>query len=164
VDSWSNPKGQFKVRFAELEEFKKTHGTIYFLSEDKNDPPKLASWTFCAKRMTIKVLNKEATSSVLTLIHIKKFVDIGLVPQYLFTYGPGEEEEEDTDDATAAIWSGGTGNQSNIIYFDCACATLIFLNKNNQNGSHKTPRRELGCDQFSPLQVNLSCAPSMSNY
>jgi hypothetical protein len=30
---------------------------------------------------------------------------------------------------------------------------LICLNKNKQNGSHNTPIRELGRDQFNPLQV-----------
>jgi hypothetical protein len=40
-------------------------------------------------------------------------------------------------------------------YFNCACATLIYLNKNKQNGSHNTPLKELGRDQFSPLQVLL---------
>jgi hypothetical protein len=40
---------------------------------------------------------------------------------------------------------------SNIIRFNCA--SLVCLNKNKQNGSHNTPLRELGCDQFSPLQV-----------
>jgi hypothetical protein len=42
-------------------------------------------------------------------------------------------------------------NQSNIIYFNCACATLICLNQNKQNGSHNTPLKELGRDQFSQL-------------
>jgi hypothetical protein len=42
-------------------------------------------------------------------------------------------------------------NQSNIIYFNCACAMLIFLNQNKQNSSHITPLRELGRDQFSQL-------------
>jgi hypothetical protein len=43
--------------------------------------------------------------------------------------------------------------KSNIIYFNCARATLIcfFLNKHKQNGSHNTPLRELGRDQFSQL-------------
>jgi hypothetical protein len=44
---------------------------------------------------------------------------------------------------------------SNIIYFNCACATLICLNQNKQNGSHNTPLKELGRDQFNPLQVLL---------
>jgi hypothetical protein len=43
VDSWSKPEAQFEVRFAELEEFKKTHGTVYFLGEEKKKIPKLAS-------------------------------------------------------------------------------------------------------------------------
>jgi hypothetical protein len=45
--------------------------------------------------------------------------------------------------------------QSNIIYFNCACAcaALICFNQNKQNGSHNTPLKELGRDQFSPLQV-----------
>jgi hypothetical protein len=43
--------------------------------------------------------------------------------------------------------------KSNIIYFNCACATLICLNQTKQNGSHNTPLRELGHDQFSSLQV-----------
>jgi hypothetical protein len=43
--------------------------------------------------------------------------------------------------------------KSTIIYFNCARATLICLNKNKQNGSHSTPIRDLGCDQCSPLQV-----------
>jgi hypothetical protein len=41
--------------------------------------------------------------------------------------------------------------KSNIIYFNCACATLICLNQNKQNGSHNTPLRELGRDQFNKL-------------
>jgi hypothetical protein len=41
--------------------------------------------------------------------------------------------------------------KSTIIYFNCACATLICLNQNKQNGSHNTPLRELGRDQFSLL-------------
>jgi hypothetical protein len=32
---------------------------------------------------------------------------------------------------------------------------LICLNQNKQNGSHNTPLKELGHDQFSPLQVLL---------
>jgi hypothetical protein len=40
---------------------------------------------------------------------------------------------------------------SNIIYFNCACATLICLNQNKQNDSHNTPLRELGRDQFNQL-------------
>jgi hypothetical protein len=43
--------------------------------------------------------------------------------------------------------------KSNIIYFNCAYATLICVNQNKQNGSHNTPLKELGRDQFSPLQV-----------
>jgi hypothetical protein len=51
--------------------------------------------------------------------------------------------------------NGKTQIKSNIIYFNCACAILIFLNQNKQNGSYNTPLRELGRDQFSPLQVLL---------
>jgi hypothetical protein len=40
-----------------------------------------------------------------------------------------------------------------MIYFNCDCATLIWLNKKKQNGIHNTPLKELGRDQFSPLQV-----------
>jgi hypothetical protein len=45
--------------------------------------------------------------------------------------------------------------KSNIIYFNCACTTLICLNKTKQNITvAKIPLlRELGHDQFSPLQV-----------
>jgi hypothetical protein len=45
--------------------------------------------------------------------------------------------------------------KSNVIHFNCACATLICLNQNKQNSSHNTPLKELGHDQFSPLQVLL---------
>jgi hypothetical protein len=31
----------------------------------------------------------------------------------------------------------------------------ICLNQNKQNVSHNTPLKELGCDQFNPLQVLL---------
>jgi hypothetical protein len=43
--------------------------------------------------------------------------------------------------------------KSNIIHFNCACATLVCLNQNKQNGSHNTALKELGLDQFSPLLV-----------
>jgi hypothetical protein len=43
--------------------------------------------------------------------------------------------------------------KSNIIYFNCAYATLICLNQNKQSGSHSTPLKELERDQFSPIQV-----------
>jgi hypothetical protein len=49
-----------------------------------------------------------------------------------------------------------TNIKSNIIYFNCACATLICLNQNKQNSSHNTPLKKLGRDQFNPLQVLLS--------
>jgi hypothetical protein len=53
-----NERGQFNVRFAELEEFKNNHGTVSFLGEDKKNNLKLATWTGCAKSTTIKVLKK----------------------------------------------------------------------------------------------------------
>jgi hypothetical protein len=102
-----SPRGQLDVRFAELEEFKNTHGTISFLDEEKKNHPKLSTWTAYAKITAIKVLNKEATNSVFTLVPIKKLVDISLAPYYFYTYGPGEQEDEDSDEADAAdIWGG----------------------------------------------------------
>jgi hypothetical protein len=63
------------------------------------------------------------------------------------------------DDGCALEWSHiflwGQQIKPNIIYFYCACATLICLNQNKQNGIHNTLLKELGCDQFSPLQVLL---------
>jgi hypothetical protein len=41
--------------------------------------------------------------------------------------------------------------KSNIIYFNCACATLICLNQKKQKGSHNNPLKDLGRDQFSQL-------------
>jgi hypothetical protein len=73
-------RGQFDVRFAELDDFKNNHGTVYFLGEDKKNFPQLAIWTAYAKSMVIKVLKKEATNSMFTLVRIKKLVDSGLVP------------------------------------------------------------------------------------
>jgi hypothetical protein len=49
----------------------------------------------------------------------------------------------------------GPISKSNIICFNCACATLICLNQYKQNGSHNTPLIELGRDQFNPLQFLL---------
>jgi hypothetical protein len=43
--------------------------------------------------------------------------------------------------------------KSNTIYFNCACATLICINQTKQNGSHNTPLRELGRDQFNQLHL-----------
>jgi hypothetical protein len=79
------------------------------LSEDKKNFPnaKLAIGTAYEKNMAIKVLKKEATNSVCTLFRIKKLVGIGLVTQSFYTYGPEEQEDEDTDEVYAAIWSGG---------------------------------------------------------
>jgi hypothetical protein len=93
-----SPRGQFDFRFAELEEFKNNHGTTSFLGEYKKNHPKLATWTSYAKSTTIKVLNKEDMNSVFTLVRIKKLVDIGLVPQSIYMYEPGEQEEEDADE------------------------------------------------------------------
>jgi hypothetical protein len=54
---------------------------------------------------------------------------------------------------TGAAWPGYWGRyQSNIIYFNFACATLICVNQNKHNGSHNTPLKELGRDQFSQLR------------
>jgi hypothetical protein len=60
-------------------------------------------------------------------------------------------------DTASASMIGMSPNQikSNIIYFNCACATLICLNQNKQNGIHNTPLKELGRGQFNPLQVLL---------
>jgi hypothetical protein len=104
-----SPIGHFEVRFAELEKFKKTHSTISFIGEDKKKPPKLTSWTFYAKRRAIKVLNKEATNSVFTLLGIKKLVDIGHVPLSHYKYEEHADDDEDADDAAVDIYSGGTG-------------------------------------------------------
>jgi hypothetical protein len=43
--------------------------------------------------------------------------------------------------------------KSNIIYYNCACATLLCLKQNKRNGINNTPLKELGRDQFYPLQV-----------
>jgi hypothetical protein len=99
-----SPRGQFKVRFAELEEFKNNHGTVFFSWRGQEDPPKLTTWTAYAKSMAIKVLTKMATSSVFTLPRIKKGVDLGLVTSSFYKYGPEEEEYEDADEADAAIY------------------------------------------------------------
>jgi hypothetical protein len=88
-----SPRGRFEVRFAKLEDFKKTYGTISFLGEDKTEFPKLASWTFYAKITAIKVLKKDAPNSVFTLLRIKKLIVIGPVPQYFYKYG---EHSDDT--------------------------------------------------------------------
>jgi hypothetical protein len=40
-----------------------------------------------------------------TLFRIKKFVDISLVPQSFYMYGPEDQKDEDADEAFAAIWS-----------------------------------------------------------
>jgi hypothetical protein len=77
-----SPRGQFDIRFSEVKEFKNNHDTVSFLGEDKNNFPKLATWTAYAKSMAIKVLNKEAANSVFTLIRIKKVIDVGSVPQF----------------------------------------------------------------------------------
>jgi hypothetical protein len=108
-----SPRGQFEVKFAELEEFDNKHGTISFLGEDNNTFPKLATWTAYTKITAINMLNKEDMNSVFTLVHIKKLVDICLVPQYFYMYVQGEDkcEDVDADEAAAAIWSGGTGKE-----------------------------------------------------
>jgi hypothetical protein len=98
-----SPGGQFEVRFAKLEEFKKNHGTVSFLGEDKNNFPKLASWTFYAKSMAIKVLNKEAINSVFTLLCIKKLVDISLVPLSHYKYEEHADDDEHANKASADI-------------------------------------------------------------
>jgi hypothetical protein len=49
-------RGKFEIRFAKLEESKKTHGTVSFLGEDKKNFPKLASLIFYAKSTSIKVI------------------------------------------------------------------------------------------------------------
>jgi hypothetical protein len=46
-----------------------------------------------AKSPSIKVLKKEATNSVFTLVRIKKLVEIGLVPQSFYKY---DERYDDT--------------------------------------------------------------------
>jgi hypothetical protein len=81
-----NSRCQFEVRFANLKEFKKTHGIVFILGEDKKKPPKLASWNFYAKSMAFKVINKEANNYVSTLLRIKKLVSIGLVPLSHYKY------------------------------------------------------------------------------
>jgi hypothetical protein len=112
-----SPRVQFEVSFAELEEFKKARGTTYFFGKEKKKFPKLASWTFYSKSTAIKVLNKEATNFVFTLLRIKKLVDICCVPLYHYKYEDHADDDEDADDdeeadeADADIWSGGTGKE-----------------------------------------------------
>jgi hypothetical protein len=39
-----SPRGQVEAKFTELEDFKKTNGTVSFLGEGKKEYPKLPSW------------------------------------------------------------------------------------------------------------------------
>jgi hypothetical protein len=64
---------------------------------DKKEFPKLASWSFYAKSTAIKVIKKEATNSVFTLVHIKKLVDIGFVPQSLYKYDGHSDDTTDNE-------------------------------------------------------------------
>jgi hypothetical protein len=65
-----------------------------------------------------------------------------------FHQGNGQKINEPS---TGSLQACTNKIKSNTIYFNCACATIICLNQNKQNGSHNTPLRELGRDQFSPL-------------
>jgi hypothetical protein len=75
-----SPPGQFEVWFAQLEDFKRTHGTITFLVEDKQEYPKLPSWSFYSKCTAIKVFKMEVLIFFKTLVRIKKLVDIDIAP------------------------------------------------------------------------------------
>jgi hypothetical protein len=92
--------------------------------------------TAYAKSMATKVLKKEDTNSVFTLVRIKKLVDIGLIPQSLYMYGLEEQEDEDANEAAAAIWSGGTAGgiakNSNIK------ATMMMISRKSNIQSMKS--------------------------
>jgi hypothetical protein len=104
-----NSRRQFKVRFTKLDEFKNNHDTISFLCEDKNNFPKLASWTAYVKSTAIKVLMKEATDFEFTILRIKKLTDISLVHLHHYKYEEHADNDEDVNEASDAIWSGVTG-------------------------------------------------------
>jgi hypothetical protein len=72
-------RGQFDLRFAELEEFKNNHGTVYFIGEDKKNNLKLATWTGYVKSTAIKMLKKEATNMCLLF-----FASRSSLPSFLF--------------------------------------------------------------------------------
>jgi hypothetical protein len=107
--SGQSPRAQFEVRFAELEEFKKNHGYVYFLGEDKKNFSKLASWKCYANILDIKVLDKEATNSVFTLLCNNNLIGSGLVPLSHYKYEEHADDDEDANEAAAAIGICGTG-------------------------------------------------------
>jgi hypothetical protein len=45
-------------------------------------------WPQYAKRISVKVLKKEATNSVFNLVNINQLVEIGLVPKYVCMLAP----------------------------------------------------------------------------
>jgi hypothetical protein len=92
------PKGDFDARFAELLDFKNTHGTVLCYGDDKKNFPKLAYWSFYAKNTAIKVLTNKGKIAVFTVSRCKMLVGIGLVPNKLYSYGLDEEQYSDEGD------------------------------------------------------------------
>jgi hypothetical protein len=81
------PKGDFDARFAELLEFKNTHGTVLFYGDDKKNFPNLAYWSFYAKYTAIKVLTNKGNTYVFTISRCNMLVDTCIVPNKFYLYG-----------------------------------------------------------------------------
>jgi hypothetical protein len=98
------PKKTFEEWFAELEEYKSTFNTALFLGKDRKIYKTLAAWTAYVKQVTaIKVLENKGKNSEFTLIHIKKLVDIGVVPRSNYSYGVDGAEDVNNELKIAAI-------------------------------------------------------------
>jgi hypothetical protein len=64
----------------------------------------LAIWIAC-KNHGHQHTQETGYELCVTLFHIKKCVDISLVPQSFYMYGPEDQKDEDADEAFSAIWS-----------------------------------------------------------
>jgi hypothetical protein len=65
---------------AELLEFQNIHGTLQISGDEKNNPPKLAYWSYYAKKTAINVLINKSKSVVSILPRCNTLVDISLIP------------------------------------------------------------------------------------